>query len=320
MRHPLTGLPGPPGAPGGSPLLPANPFLPPGLSLPGLPPGFPRFPGLGIPPSEPPRLPTLPTSPVTAAALQSLSRLPDPSSLKRSSPMSAIMEDDSLTMEQKKIRLQTSMRMLSKDEPVPEGYMRFRFNEDCGFPCCNYREHQTHFHCMRKDCNYRFCDKTRFVQHTARHERLDTLCGEEFEGFRGVPCGREGCELNTLHLRSKWCPDNTLPNMLSTNNFPLSLFAVPITGDAQKSSSHFHCRKCDYYCTDTNKVVAHRRQHQKLDSIMAAGFEKYTPTQFCPVAGCAHNGKQTHYHCSKCQYAVLGLSQMEGHKYRHANE
>ena len=39
-----------------------------------------------------------------------------------------------------------------------------RFNEDCQFSNCNYREHQTHFHCMRKDCNYRFCDKTRFVQ------------------------------------------------------------------------------------------------------------------------------------------------------------
>ncbi len=37
-----------------------------------------------------------------------------------------------------------------------------RFNEDCQFTNCNYREHQTHFHCMRKDCNYRFCDKTRY--------------------------------------------------------------------------------------------------------------------------------------------------------------
>lgn len=100
----------------------------------------------------------------------------------------------------------------------------------------------------------------------------------------------------------------------------LSFVTVPVAGDTQKSSSHFHCLKCEYYCTDTNKVVAHRRQHQKLDSIMAAGFEKFTPTQFCPVGGCPHNGKQTHYHCSKCQYAVLGLSQMEGHKYRHMNE
>jgi len=51
-----------------------------------------------------------------------------------------------------------------KDEPVPEGYIRFRFNEDCQYPHCGYREHQTHFHCMRPDCGYSFCDKTRFVQ------------------------------------------------------------------------------------------------------------------------------------------------------------
>ena len=62
---------------------------------------------------------------------------------------------------------------------------------------------QTHFHCMRKDCNYRFCDKTRFVQHTARHERLDTLCGQEFEGFRGVSCSREACEFNIVNSRGE---------------------------------------------------------------------------------------------------------------------
>ena len=93
-----------------------------------------------------------------------------------------------------------------------------------------------------------------------------------------------------------------------------------MNGDAQKSSSHFHCLKCDYHCTDTNKVVAHRRQHQKMDSINAAGFEKYTQLQFCLVNGCGYSGKQTHYHCAKCQYAVLGLSQMEAHKFRHVNE
>ena len=50
--------------------------------------------------------------------------------LKRSSPsMSDILADDSMNMEQKKMRLQSSMRML-KDEPVPEGYMRFRYENN----------------------------------------------------------------------------------------------------------------------------------------------------------------------------------------------
>lgn len=75
-----------------------------------------------------------------------------------------------MSPEMRKARVQNSMRIL-KDEPVPEGYLRFRFNEDCHYTHCGYREHQTHFHCMRQDCGYSFCDKTRFVQHTARHER-----------------------------------------------------------------------------------------------------------------------------------------------------
>ena len=45
-------------------------------------------------------------------------------SQKRSSPMD-LDDDIAMTQEQKKLRLQTSMRML-KDEPVPEGYSRFR--------------------------------------------------------------------------------------------------------------------------------------------------------------------------------------------------
>ncbi|VVC40912.1 Hypothetical protein CINCED_3A025642 [Cinara cedri] len=193
-----------------------------------------------------------------------------------------------MSPEMRKARVQNSMRIL-KDEPVPEGYLRFRFNEDCHYTHCGYREHQTHFHCMRQDCGYSFCDKTRFVQHTARHERLDTLMGGDFQQYRAnVSCGRADCAYTSA---------------ISTG---------------QNKASHFHCLKCEFVCTDTNKVVAHRRQHQKLDSIMAAGFEKFTPAQACgQPGGCVHSGKQTHYHCLSCQYAVLGLSQMTAHKYRH---
>jgi len=137
--------------------------------------------------------------------------------------------------------------------------------------------------------------------------------------------------MDRLHADLMQCP------ALLIEFFPLP-FSATLPGEPAKSSSHFHCLKCDYYCTDTNKVVAHRRQHQKLDSIAAAGFEKYTPGQSCDEGAaamlaksrannkneifppCTHNGKQTHYHCTKCQYSVLGLSQMEAHKFRHLNE
>jgi hypothetical protein len=63
---------------------------------------------------------------------------------------------------------------------------------------------------------------------------------------------------------------------------PCSVFIFAGTG--QNKASHFHCLKCDFVCTDTNKVVAHRRQHQKLDSIQAAGFEKFPPSKGEPSA------------------------------------
>ncbi|XP_073977616.1 zinc finger protein castor homolog 1-like isoform X3 [Rhodnius prolixus] len=175
-------------------------------------------------------------------------------------PRNSISPQRDMSAEAKKARVQTSMRML-KDEPVPDGYLRFRFNEDCRYSHCGYREHQTHFHCMRQDCGYSFCDKTRFVQHTARHERLDTLMGGDFQQYRAnVSCGRADCS-----------------------------YASTI-GSSQNKASHFHCLKCEFVCTDTNKVVAHRRQHQKLDSIMAAGFEKFTPSQQCSSPDtCVHN-------------------------------
>lgn len=81
-----------------------------------------------------------------------------------------------------------------KDEPIPQGYLKFRFNEDCNFSNCGYRNHQSHFHCCRTDCYYSFCDKTRFVQHTARHERLDKLMGDDFKQFRAnMRCGFPDC-------------------------------------------------------------------------------------------------------------------------------
>lgn len=84
-----------------------------------------------------------------------------------------------------------------KDEPIPQGYLKFRFNEDCNFPNCGYRNHQSHFHCCRNDCYYSFCDKTRFVQHTARHERLDKLMGDDFKQYRAnMQCGHADCAYN----------------------------------------------------------------------------------------------------------------------------
>lgn len=97
-----------------------NPFFPhAGMMIPGVPNPFQRFP-------NDPRM--------TAGLFDPNKPFPRPGwpgglggpgiSQKRSSPME-LDDDIGMSMDQKKLRLQSSMRML-KDEPVPEGYMRFR--------------------------------------------------------------------------------------------------------------------------------------------------------------------------------------------------
>lgn len=179
-----------------------------------------------------------------------------------------------------------------KDEPIPTGYLKFRFNEDCNFPNCGYRNHQSHFHCCRQDCFYSFCDKTRFVQHTARHERLDKLMGDDFKQYRAnMRCGHNDCAYN---------------KNLGPNN----------------KSSHFHCLKCDFICSDTNKVVAHRRQHSKMEYINAAGFKKMANNEKCDYGDeeeCPYSMKQTHYHCLHCEKIFISRAQLGSHRHSESN-
>ncbi|XP_034480324.1 uncharacterized protein LOC117786269 isoform X2 [Drosophila innubila] len=189
----------------------------------------------------------------------------------------------------------------AKDQDIPTGYLKFRFNEDCGFERCGYRNHQSHFHCNRRDCHYSFCDKTRFVQHTARHERMDTLMGDDFRQYRAnMRCGVIDCCYAT-------------PTTLAVNCRPDEIRTL---GAAPKKSSHFHCRKCDYVCTDSNKVVAHRRLHMRLDYVRSAGFRKVASNESCDSPSCSYALRHTHYHCTTCDCSVLSRAQLGSHRHR----
>lgn len=88
--------------------------------------------------------------------------------------------------------------------------------------------------------------------------------------------------------------------------------------NSSNKSSHFHCLKCEFICTDTNKVISHRRQHSKSEFITTAGFIKISHNETCFLnedckkaednqnpAECIHSQKQTHYHCEICSGIVL---------------
>ena len=173
-----------------------------------------------------------------------------------------------------------------RDDSIPEGYVKIRNKDECMYPKCAYHQGVTHFHCTRSDCGYSFSDRSRLIQHTLRHERIDSLTGGEMQQFRmKQDCEREDCEY-------------------------------------KGKASHFHCLKCDYCCTDSSKVLTHRKYHSKLENINSQGFQKYAVMEKCSMNGCQYELKQTHYHCTKpsCRYAVLGPAQMASHNIKHAND
>lgn len=189
------------------------------------------------------------------------------------------------TIVSKQKRTSSSPKRL-KDDSIPDGYIRIKFKDDCGYPKCAYRSGITHFHCARDDCGYSFSDRSRLIQHTLRHERIDSLTGGEMQQFRmNQDCHRTGCEY-------------------------------------EGKASHFHCLKCDYSCTDSSKVLTHRKNHAKMESINSQGFHKYSISEDCGFFACQYAKKQSHYHCLKsgCNYGVLGPAQMASHKLKHANE
>lgn len=102
--------------------------------------------------------------------------------------------------------------------------------------------------------------------------------------------------------------------------------------------------KCDFICSDTNKVVAHRRHHSKLEYIRTAGFRKVANNERCYIQPkrqsngdnendnpkndadysddekndleCIYSMKQTHYHCLICDCSVLSRAQLSSHQHK----
>ena len=172
-----------------------------------------------------------------------------------------------------------------RQDGVPDGYKRFRHVEDCGFAHCTYRHTVTHYHCERPACSHAFSDRARTQQHTERHRRTDAVMGDDFEHFRvHVDCQR-----------------------------PLCQHAVV--------TSHYHCRRCPYVCTDTAKVIAHRKHHLKLKNVAVQGYRKFTKREACSFEACIYSRKQCHYHCLEngCSLTLLGSAQMIAHKKKHSD-
>ena len=109
---------------------------------------------------------------------------------KRSSPMDLDSDDLGLTQDQKKLRLQSSMRML-KDEPVPEGYSRFRWVIRSNF----YADPKSS-HCENGDGGEFEISNVLFMSVINKHEIKSV---NEFELFVLMICRLHPCQYFSLH-------------------------------------------------------------------------------------------------------------------------
>ncbi|KAM8958847.1 zinc finger protein castor homolog 1 isoform 2-T5 [Lycaon pictus] len=241
--------------------------------------------GLGHPVSSPPRFP-----PATATPTPVKSDVPvvqDAAGNTISMPAASgakkrfwIIEDMSPFGKRRKTA--ASRKMLDEGMML-EGFRRFDLYEDCKDAACQFSLKVTHYHCTRENCGYKFCGRTHMYKHAQHHDRVDNLVLDDFKRFKAsLRCHFADC---------------------------------PFSG----ASTHFHCLRCRFRCTDSTKVTAHRKHHGKQDVISAAGFRQFSSSADCAVADCKYKLRCSHFHCTYpgCRHTVVGMSQMDSHKRKH---
>lgn len=80
---------------------------------------------------------------------------------------------------------------------------------------------------------------------------------------------------------------------------------------------HFHCLDCNNRVfVKKEEMIRHFKWHKKRDESLQHGFMRYSPCDDCGdhFTNCAHNRKQTHYHCLKrgCEKVSRWVHGMEG--------
>ncbi|XP_051906403.1 zinc finger protein castor homolog 1 isoform X8 [Hippocampus zosterae] len=185
-----------------------------------------------------------------------------------------------------KRRKTASSRKMLDEGMMLEGFRRYDLYENCKDSGCQFSLKVTHYHCTRENCGYKFCGRTHMYKHAQHHDRVDNLVLDDFKRFK-----------STLRC-------NFLDCQFSGN------------------STHFHCLRCGFRCTDSTKVTAHRKHHGKQDVISAAGFCQFSSSVDCEVPDCKYKLKCSHFHCTfpECKHTVVGMSQMDSHKRKHEKQ
>lgn len=88
---------------------------------------------------------------------------------------------------------------------------------------------------------------------------------------------------------------------------------------------HYHCLDCQLKVfVRKEEMIRHYKWHKKRQESLQHGFMRYSPDDDCSVkyTGCAHNGRQTHYHCVQhnCDKVYVSTSDVQMHANFHRKD
>ncbi|VDL39973.1 unnamed protein product [Hymenolepis diminuta] len=171
-------------------------------------------------------------------------------------------------------------------ESLQYGFMRYSSCDNCGYPSCNHNLKQTHYHCIRTNCNKTYISTSDVQMHANFHRKDAVIMQEGFRRFRAAEdCGNRDC--------------------------PFS----------RERTTHFHCQRggCNFTFKNKADMEKHKNHHLKNDAIAKDGFRKFTKSENCNFLNCKYSGQVNHIHCIRqgCDYVVHSTSQISSHRRKH---
>ncbi|KAH7955762.1 hypothetical protein HPB52_003809 [Rhipicephalus sanguineus] len=178
-----------------------------------------------------------------------------------------------------------------RDESLQHGFLRYSPMDDCSekFPNCAHNRKQTHYHCLKDNCDKVYISTSDVQMHANYHRKDSAIIQEGFQRFRAT----EDC------------------------NTPTCLFYGQRT-------THFHCRRPGCKTTFKNKadIEKHKTYHIKDEQLNKDGFKKFMKHEHCSYENCRFSRICNHIHCIRpgCSYVLHSSGQLYSHKRKHERQ
>lgn len=83
--------------------------------------------------------------------------------------------------------------------------------------------------------------------------------------------------------------------------------------------SHYHCTRenCNYRFTGRSHMFKHQQHHDRVAGLVRDDFKRFKATQMCEDEQCEYRGKNTHFHCLRCEFKCTDSAKVGTHRRQH---